>query len=401
MMKEGRPFLPYGRHLIDDDDAAAVAKVLSGDFLTTGPVVQEFEDTFAAKVGAKHALACSSGTAALHLASLALGLGAGDHVVVPSITFLATASSARYVGAEVIFADVDPETGLMTEDTLAEALKGAGDKTVKAVFPVHLGGQTAPMEAISAMAADHGLAVVEDACHAVGASYQCADVTAQVGDCRHSRMAVFSFHPVKTIAMGEGGAVTTNDAKLYDALMAYRSHGMKTDAFENRDMAYDENGTPNPWYYEMAEPGFNYRASAIHCALGLSQLGKLDRYVARRRTLAERYDRLLANLAPSVRPIARVPGVDPAWHLYVVLIDFDGVDVPRARVMEKMREQGIGTQVHYIPVHLQPYYRRRYGVQHLPGASAYYARTLSLPLFPGMADDDVERVVSALEASLR
>lgn len=398
-MTEGAPFLPYGRHLIDDDDIAAVNKVLTSEFLTTGPVVEDFERAFAARVDARYAVACSSGTAALHLAALALGLGEGDAVVVPTVTFLATANAVRYVGAEVVFADVDAESGLMTADTLADALESAPN--AKAVFPVHLGGQTAPMEAITAIAADRGLRVVEDACHAVGASYDTADGPARVGSCRHAAMAAFSFHPVKTIAMGEGGAVTTNDGALHKRLAALRNHGVSTDDFENREMASDGNGGTNPWYYEMTEPGFNYRASAIHCALGLSQLAKLDAYVARRRALAERYDALLAPLAPVVRPVSRVPGVSPAWHLYATLIDFDGAGIPRARLMERLRAQGIGTQVHYIPVHEQPYYRRRYGRRELPGAAAYYARALSLPLFPAMTDDDVGRVVAALEAALK
>ncbi len=405
-MTAGKPFLPYGRHQIDDQDIAAVSRVLAGDFLTTGPIRDDFERAFAAKTGARYAVSCSSGTAALHIAALALGLGEGDAVVVPTITFLATANAARYVGAEVIFADVDPDTGLMTTETLDQALNLARQrndgKKARAVIPVHLAGQCAPMGEIAAMAAGRGLDVVDDACHAVGATYRESNQTATVGDCRHSRMSVFSFHPVKTIAMGEGGAVTTNDAELYEALKLHSRHGMVRDAdkFENTELAFDPGGEANPWYYEMPRIGYNYRASDINCALGLSQLGKLEDFIERRRVLMERYEELLAPLAPLVRPLARVPYCQAAWHLNVVLIDFASAGVTRAKVMDRLGQKGIGSQVHYIPVHRQPYYRRRYGDILLAGADRYYGRTLSLPLFSAMADEDVERVVEALKGAL-
>lgn len=400
MKAENRPFLPYGRHLIDDDDVAAVSAVLRSDFLTTGPVVEEFEKAFARKVGAGFAVACSSGTAALHLAAMALGLGEGDTVIVPSITFLATANAARFVGAEVAFADVDPDTGLLTAKTLAAVLERLGAPGAKAVIPVHLAGQCTSMPEIASLAAEHGLAVIEDACHAIGATYADGDGgSATVGQCRHSRMAVFSLHPVKTITMGEGGVVTTNDEDIYRQLLTLRNHGMTTDSsvFVNDDLAFEAADEANPWYYEMQQIGYNYRASAIHCALGLSQLGKLDGFAARRRVLVERYDRLLDGLSPMVRPLARVPGGVPAWHLYVVLIEFAAAGLTRRDLMERLRARGIGTQVHYIPVHEQPYYRGRYGHHELPGADAYYVRALSLPLFPTMSDEDVDRVVGTLE----
>lgn len=391
-------FLPYGRQSIGEDDIAAVAAVLRSDWLTTGPAVQQFEEALAAKVGAQFAASCSSGTAALHLAAMALGLGPGDRVVVPAMTFLATANAARYVGAEVVFADVDAESGLMTAASLEAALRGVSN--VRAVFPVHLNGQCADMRALGEIAAREGLKVVEDASHALGAVD--ASSGKPVGSCRHSDMSIFSFHSVKTIAMGEGGAVTTSDADLNERVTRFRNHGMVRDEnrMENRDLAFDSDGAPNPWYYEMPEPGFNYRASDIHCALGLSQLGKLEAFVARRRDLCARYDAALAHLAPVVRPIARTSFSTPAWHLYVVLIDFAAAGVSRAKVMERLRADGIGTQVHYLPLHLQPYYRRRTGDLDLPGARAYYERALSLPLFPAMTDSDVERVAAALERAL-
>ncbi len=387
-MTDDIPFLPYGRHLIEDDDVEAVTAVLRGDFLTTGPIVGAFETKLAAATGARHAVACSSGTAALHLAALALDLGPGDAVVVPSVTFLATANAARYVGADVVFADVDPETGLMRPDDFMEALNSSTSK-VKAVFPVHLAGQSPDMPIIAEIAGERQIAVVEDACHALGSTYPTENENVSVGSCSHSDMAAFSFHPVKTIAMGEGGAVTTNDKGLAGRIERLRNHGM----VRNPDRM-------EPWAYEMAEMGFNYRASDIHCALGLSQLGKFERFAERRKSLANLYDKALKPLSPLLRPLGRMPGCDPVWHLYVVLIDFAAAGIDRSTMMNKLGEAGIGSQVHYIPVHSQPYYRERYGDLDLPGAERYYEKCLTLPLFPGMKDEDVGRVAAALSELL-
>lgn len=402
-MTDGRRFLPYGRQVIEADDIATVTAALRGDWLTTGPTVAAFEDAFAGRVGAAHAVACANGTAALHLAALALGLGPGDAALVPSMTFLATANAARYVGAEVAFADVDAATGLagVAEFEAARAAAVARGLKPKAAFPVHLAGQTAPMPEIKAWADSHALAVVEDACHALGTRYGGGDEF-RIGACAHADMAVFSFHPVKTIATGEGGMVTANDTKLAERLRLFRSHGMVRDADDLTEthQATAADGSANPWYYEMAEIGFNYRLTDIQCALGLSQLAKLDRFVARRRVLADRYDAALALLAPTVRGPQRVEACDPAWHLYAARIDFAAIGLDRAEVMRRLHRDGIGTQVHYIPVHLQPYYRQRYGRQDLPGAEAYYAATLSLPLSPDLEDADVDRVVYALRQAI-
>jgi UDP-4-amino-4,6-dideoxy-N-acetyl-beta-L-altrosamine transaminase len=393
------PFLPYGRHAIADDDIEAVTRVLRSDFLTTGPAVAEFEEAFARETGAAHAVACASGTAALHLAALALELGPGDHVVVPTITFLATANAVRFVGAEVIFADVDPETGLMGAEELSAVLAANRDKNIRAVFPVHMAGRPANSENVSAIARASGLAIVEDACHALGTRYQTGGGWVSAGGCSHADMAAFSFHPVKTIASGEGGMVTTNDASLAARLTALRSHGMTrdADAMQLQDQAFDASGTLNPWYYEMPEIGYNYRLSDIHAALGLSQLGKLVGFATRHRALAAVYDELLVPLAPTIVPVRNRPGTDPVQHLYQVLIDFPALDTTRATVMDALRADGIGTQVHYIPVHSQPYYRSRYGDFNLPGAEAFYRRCLSLPFYPALTSDDAERVVDALK----
>ena len=380
--------LPYGRQTIEDDDIAAVAQALRADFLTTGPLVEAFETAFAAQVGARHAVACANGTAALHLAMLALDVQPGEVCIVPAITFLATANCARYVGAEVVFADVDPATGLMTPDTLAQALTRVGDRQLRAVLPVHLRGDTAELPALAALAQNAGAVLVEDAPHALGSTMSFGNVSERVGDGRHSAMATCSFHPVKTIATGEGGMVTTNDDRLAQRLKTLRSHGMVRP--EGAD----------PWIYEMPEPGFNYRLPDILCALGLSQLAKLDRFAARRRALAARYAQGLAPLAPLVTPAARPDWSDPVLHLMVVLIDFQAAGRTRRQVVDDLKARGVGTQVHYIPVHTQPYYRDRYGPMDLPGAQEWYRTCLSLPLYPGMADEDVDRVIAALSEVL-
>ena len=396
-------FLPYGRHCVEEDDIAAVEAVLRGEFLTSGPVVVAFERALAEAVDVADAVVCSSGTAALHLASMSVGLGPGDAAVVPAITFLATANAIRLTGAEVVFADVDPDTGLMGADHMAAAIGNAGDLRVRAVFPVHFAGQPAPMEEIAALAHTHGIAIVEDACHALGSTCETRDgAEAPIGRAEHGGLAAFSFHPVKTIAMGEGGALTGQDRTLLERARRLRNHGMtrEPEAFSEHALAFDAGGVTNPWHYEMSVLGLNYRASDIHCALGLSQIGKLARFSARRRHLVAAYDARIATLAPLARPLSRRAGCAPAWHLYVALMDFAAAGTSRRRVMEALRAEGIGSQVHYIPLHCQPYYRGRYGEQALPGAMTYFERCLSLPLFPAMDDGDVDRVVSVLGRAL-
>ena len=384
-------FLPYTYHSIDESDITAVTDVMRNGMLTGGPLVQRLEECFTAETGASHAVACANGTAALHLAAMALGWKTGDRVIVPSVTFLASANAARFVGADVVFADVDPDTGLMTVDTLNEAIVRGG-AAVKGMIPVHLAGQCVEMPAVGEVARRHGLSILEDACHALGTETE----NGPVGNCRDSDAAMFSLHPAKTVAMGEGGVVLTNDGTLASAMRRFRSHGMVYGDFTYADQAIAADGQANPWYYEMPEIGYNYRVPDILCAMGASQMARLAAIVARRRALAARYDTLLEPLAPILKPLARVDYCRPAWHLYVVLIDFDALGLDRAATMRRLKSVGIGTQVHYLPVHRQPYYRRRYGDISLPGADEYYRRALSLPLFPAMADGDVERVVAAL-----
>lgn len=390
-----QPFLPYGRQVIEEDDLAAVREALLSPYLTTGPMVERFEAALVDVTQARHAVVCANGTAALHLAARAIKLDRGQVAVVPSITFVATANAVRYCGAEVVFADVDPETGLMTPQTLRDALRRA--QGARAALPVHLNGQCCDMEGIAAVAREWGLWVIEDACHAIGGT----EAGRPVGACSHSDLACFSFHPVKTIAMGEGGAVTTNDDALAAALRADRNHGLvrQPEGF-TLPGAVDAEGAPNPWFYELPEPGFNYRAPDILCALGLSQVKKLARFVAQRRRLMALYREALAPLAPVVRLVEEPPHGETAWHLCVARIDFASAGIGRAALMRRLAEDGIGSQVHYIPVHRQPYYAARYPELALPGADAYYARCLSLPLFAAMTEDDVARVTAALAAAL-
>jgi len=399
-----RAFLPYGQQYIDADDVEAVTAALRSDWLTTGPAVSQFEADMVGITGARHAVACANGTAALHLCALVLGLGPGDSVIVPTLTFLATVNAIRYVGAEVVFADVDPDTGLLSPKTLRSAIDGHMNKSsLKAVFVVHINGQSADMSGIQKIAQEGNLKIVEDACHALGGTQRDAHGrTTPVGACAMSDLTVFSFHPVKTVTMGEGGVVTTNNDDFNDRLRALRSHGIIRDAahFVNQDLAFDQTGGPNPWYYEMHELGYNYRATDIQCALGSSQLKKLEWFVARRTELVKLYDQSLQSLAPAVRPVSRVNFGETGWHLYVVRINFKKIGVSRSDFMKKLSELGIGTQVHYVPVHRQPYYQERYGKLNCPGADAYYAQCLSLPLFPAMADEDVSRVVDGLSSIL-
>ncbi len=397
-MTDPAAFLPYSRQAIDEDDIAAVVAALKSDFLTTGPTVGAFEAAFAAHVGAGHAVVVSSGTAALHIAVLALDLGPGDAAIVPSLTFVATANAVRYTGADVVFSDVDPDTGLMRPQDFADALDRAGDRNVKAVLPVHLNGQPCDMPAITAIASARGLDIIEDACHALGGTIG----SRKIGDGSFSSMSMFSLHPVKAIAMGEGGVLTTNDADCAAALRCSRNHGLihEEASLRNRDAAVGRDGTRNPWYYELHEPGFNYRASDIHCALGLSQLRKLNGFVARRQELADTYDKALADLAPLICPVPRISWGTSGRHLYPVLIDFDKIGLDRSDVMRTLHDAGIGTQVHYFPVHRQPYYADLYPGIELPGADRYYERCLSLPLFPAMADSDVAHVADALRTIL-
>ena len=388
--------IPYGKHHIDEDDIQAVVDVLRSGLLTQGPAVESFEHAVADYVGAKYAVAVSSGTAALHLAALAAGVGPGTTLVTSPITFVASANAGLYAGGKVAFADIDPDTINISPAALASVL--AANPNTKAVVPVHFAGLPCDMPAIKALADKAGAAVIEDAAHALGASYPDGR---RVGCCAHSLMTIFSFHPVKAIAAGEGGMIMTNDDAVYRRLLRLRSHGINKldDPFLMSEQAYT-NGVQNPWYYEMQELGFHYRITDIQCALGASQLKKLDRFLARRRELVKRYDERLAGIS-HVTPAQSFGRDRSGHHLYVLRIDFSSCGKSRAALMNALRARGIGSQVHYIPVPMQPCYRDQAGAaQDLPNAFSYYAQALTIPLYYELSDEDQEAVIGALQELL-
>ena len=394
--------IPYGRQWITEADIEAVTAVLRSGWITQGPRIEAFEKELAKAVGAKHAVVCASGTAALHLMMLSLGLGEGDVVMTSPLTFLATANAARFTGANVAFCDIDPKTFNLDPGRLETVLKTVKGRKVM-VLPVHFAGLPCEMAAIRQIADRHGGIVLEDGCHALGASYAAGEETVKVGSCAHSRMTAFSFHPVKAITTGEGGAVTTNDAELAQRLRRFRNHGTTKNPkqFQYPALAF-ENNAPNPWYYEMAELGYNYRMTDIQAALGISQLRRLHHFIERRREIAEGYRQAFSrNPFISFQEIPK--GARSAWHLFVLLIDFEKIGKSRRQIMTELQERGILTQVHYLPLHLQPYYRKTLRTKpgDFPHAEAYYAKALSIPLFPAMTDEAVERVVHAVDEVIR
>jgi UDP-4-amino-4,6-dideoxy-N-acetyl-beta-L-altrosamine transaminase len=381
--------IPYGRQSVSEEDIAAVVQVLRSDYLTQGPVVPRFEDAFARLCGVPHAVAVNSATSALHIACLAVGVGKGDWVWTTPNSFVASANCALYCGANVDFVDIDPETRNMSAESLAERLAGAEKtgKLPKAVVPVHFAGAPCDMQAIHALAKEFGFYVIEDASHAVAARFE----GGIIGDCRYSDIAVFSFHPVKIITTAEGGLATTRSDELATRMRILRTHGIV------RDPAKFVVPNAGSWHYEQQCLGFNYRMTDVHAALGLSQLERVNDWILRRTHLADRYDAKLAGL-PLKLP-TRSPRWTSAWHLYVIELVGSGID--RANVVEAMRAAGIGVNVHYIPIHTQPYYRALgFHPGQFPASEAYYSRCLSLPLYPALTDGQQDQVVRALEAIL-
>ncbi len=391
------PLSSYGRQALDEDDIQAVVLALRGEYLTGGPVVRTFESALEQFTGGAHAISCGNCTQALHLAAHALGVRPGTSVIVPSITFLATANMPRTLGADIVFSDVDPDNALMRPKDLENALQRCPSKPV-AVFPVHLAGQATDMQALHEICVKYDLKIIEDAAHALGTVYRIKEKNYRVGDCAFSDATVFSFHPVKHITTGEGGAVLVKEKSLAEKIMQLRSHGMVRmgEHLVNKDKMLDESGRVNSWYYEMPELGYNYRLSDIQAALGISQLKKLPAFLEKRAHLKKCYDNLLAPYANAIKLPKAVEACSPAWHLYSVLIDFSALEKSRALVMNVLAEKGVGTQVHYIPVHEQPYYRSQNPDLNLPGAESYYARTLTLPLHVHMEENHVEYTVQAI-----
>ncbi|WAC47477.1 UDP-4-amino-4,6-dideoxy-N-acetyl-beta-L-altrosamine transaminase [Asticcacaulis sp. SL142] len=393
-----QPFLVYGRQSIDQIDIDHVIEALQSDFLTTGPWVERFERELAAYVGAKEAVVVANGTAALHLAMLALGVGSSDVIIVPSITFVASANCAAFCGARVVFADVDPLTGLMTDETFEEALKivqrDYSELRFRGVVPVHYAGRPVTLDQIAGRCAELDAFVVEDACHALGT----VDKGVMTGACEYSQMALFSFHPVKTLTTGEGGAIMTNDPELARKLRSLRSHGLERDPTRFTGLGFGDDRDSGGWVYEMQALGYNYRLPDLNCALGVSQLNKMPHFAARRRRLVELYQAALASARLPVSWTAPAPESDPVFHLMAVQIDFRSLGKTRTEVMAQLKARGVGTQVHYIPVHRQPYWQQHaLGQRDLPRADAYYSQTLSLPLYPDMTDADPAAVIAILK----
>lgn len=392
-------FLPYGRQSISEADIEAVVETLRSDFLTTGPMVERFEKALAETVGAKEAVVVSNGTAALHLAVMSEELSPRCAVIVPAITFAASANCVAYCSAPVIFADVDPVTGLITDDSFDDALKTLErdyhGHRLGGVIPVHYAGRPVDLSHIRDVCEEHGSFVIEDACHAIGT----VGPQGPVGSCQSSSMTCFSFHPVKTLTTGEGGAITTNDPVLAHQLRKLRSHGIERDPAHFVGLRYDGEGDTGPWVYEQHCLGYNYRLPDINCALGLSQLRRLPDFAMRRKALVKAYQDALA--AANIPVNWKYSEHDTVFHLFAVNIDFAALGTTRAKVMAGLRDRGIGTQVHYTPVHRQPYWQTRALAQRaLPDADRFYQNTLSLPLYADMADDDPARVISALSEVL-
>ncbi|MBT3169901.1 MAG: UDP-4-amino-4,6-dideoxy-N-acetyl-beta-L-altrosamine transaminase [Rhodospirillaceae bacterium] len=393
-------FIPYARQSLDEDDIAAVVEVLRGDWLTQGPNITAFETAIAERVGAKHGIAVATGTAALHCACYAAGVGPGDEIITAPITFAASGNCALYLGANVKFVDIRADTYCLDPAQLEAAIT----PRTKAIIPIDYTGQPADMDEINEIAARHGIAVIEDSAHALGAAYKNRPVGSLAA------MSIFSFHPVKHVAMGEGGLIATDDDELAAALRLFRTHGITNSdaAMRLSDQAADRDneghGEANatdraPWYYEMQELGFNYRITDIQCALGLSQLTKLDGFLARRREIAARYSTAFGQSELLIPPHQEADR-ESAWHLYMLRLWLDKLSKSRRQIFEELRARKIGVHVHYIPLHLQPYYRDKFGYKRgdFPQSEAYYDAALTIPLFPAMSDDDCQRVIDAVLA---
>lgn len=382
--------IPYGRQDITQADIDAVVDVLRSDFLTQGPQVPRFEQRLASYCGAWHAVAVNSATSALHIACLALDLGEGDWLWTTPTTFVASSNCALYCGARVDFVDIDPHTWNLSPKTLEQKLIIAEreGRLPKIVIPVHLCGRSCDMQAIHALSQRYGFKIIEDASHAIGARYR----NEPVGNCRYSDITVFSFHPVKIITTAEGGAALTNHAALAEKMVLLRSHGI------TREPAQMVNTPDGPWYYEQTALGFNYRMTELQAALGVSQMDRLDTYVAKRHEIAARYDSLLADLP--VQTPARDEDYS-ALHLYVIRLKLDKIGRTHRDVFVALRERGIAVNLHYIPVHTQPYYREMgFAPGNFPEAERYYREAISLPMYPGLSDDDLNKVVDSLKAAV-
>ena len=379
----------YGHQHITEKDIQAVEKVLRSNYLTQGPVIESFEKKVANYCGAKYAVAVTNATSALHIACKAAGLGEGDVLWTSPITFTASANCGRYCGADVDFVDIDDKTYNMSVAELRHKLETAVQKT-KVVIPVHLAGQSCDMEAIKALADECDFKIIEDASHATGADYK----NTKVGSCCYSDMTVFSFHPVKIVTTGEGGMVLTNNKDLYEKLKLYRSHGI------TRDADLMTQGADGPWYYQQIELGFNYRMTDLQAALGCSQMDSLDEFVARRRYLVKRYNEKLKELP--LRTPYQDEATNPSWHIYIIRVDFTKVTLSKKEIFARMRDRGISLNLHYIPVHTQPYYQNLgFKKGDFPVSERYYEEAITLPLYYDLTDEQQDQIIQALKDVLQ
>jgi len=379
-------FIPYGKQFIDQNDIDSVIDTLTSDFLTTGPKVKEFEEKICKFTDAKYSVAVSNGTAALHLASMVL-LKKDDKVLTTPNSFLATSNSILYVGAKLIFVDIQ-ENGNIDLDLCEEELKK--DSSIKAIYVVHFAGNPVEQEKLEYLRKTYNIKVLEDCAHSIGA----VDDGIKAGSCKNSDCSILSFHPVKHLTTGEGGAITTNSKEIYEKLLELRMHGMNRITFENESMAYDEKGNLNPWYYEMYSLGFNYRITDFQCALGISQFKKLDSFIKRRKELAQNYDKAFENTI--AKPLYEFDGKS-SYHLYVVKIDFSKLNITKAELFYKMKERNIGLQLHYIPINKQPFYKSLgYGNEINPVMDKYYNESFSLPMYPLLTDEEQDYVIKSL-----
>ena len=396
MFKPNR-FLPYSRQNINYQDIIEVKKVLESDFITQGQNINKFEDDFAKYVGAKYAVACATGTAALHLSCLALGINSNSVIATSPITFVASANCGEFEGAKTKFVDIEKKTYCLSPDALEKLLK---IQKIDLVIVVHFAGHSANMKQIFKLKKKYKFKLIEDACHALGGKYS----KKKVGSCYYSDLSTFSFHPVKPITTGEGGMITTNNKKIYEKLLLFRTHGIHKDTkkFKNKSLAFDKNENVNRWYYEMSDLGYNYRITDIQASLGNSQLKRLDKFTSKRNEIAKIYNKGFKNnefiTIPSIQK-----NVKHAYHLYTILIDFEAINKSRNQVMNELAKINIGTQVLYIPVFLQPYYKKRYNykIEKFQNSIEYYNQALSIPMFTSLKKSEINYIIKKINEIIK
>jgi len=396
MFKPNR-FLPYSRQNINNQDIAEVKKVLTSDFITQGQNINKFEENFAKYVGAKYAVACATGTAALHLSCLALGINSKSTLATTPITFVASANCGEFVGAKTKFVDIEKKTNCLSPDELEKLLK---IKKIDLVIVVHFAGHSANMNQFYKLKKKYKFKLIEDACHALGGKYN----KTKVGSCYYSDLSTFSFHPVKPITTGEGGMITTNDKKIYEKLLLFRTHGIHKNPkkFEHKNIAFDKNGNVNRWYYEMSDLGYNYRITDIQASLGNNQLKRLDKFTSRRNKIAKIYDKGFKNNEFIITPSVKM-GIKHAYHLYTILINFKAINKTRNQIMNELSKLNIGTQVLYIPVFLQPYFKKKYNYKKIQFKNSidYYNQALSIPIFTSLNNKEIFYVIKKINEIIK